>query len=127
MLLWLIALTKDFETPMHANIMGQSAIGKSHIVLTILDALPQGFFDYVVHDPPRLTHAGHLYGMEFYAKLFRILRRGGKLFHYTGEPGSRRRRIDLRRGVMHRLRQAGFENTVYHENVRGVTCRKPNP
>jgi len=92
----------------------------------ILDALPQSFFDYVVHDPPRLAHAGHLYGMEFYVKLLHALRRGGKLFHYTGEPGSRRRRIDIRRGVMHRLRQVGFENIVYHENVRGVTCWKPD-
>jgi len=102
-----------------------------HLILgdadSILDALPQGFFDYVVHDPPRFALAGHLYGQEFYAKLLRALRRGGRLFHYHGEPGYKRRRIDLRRGVIRRLRQVGFENIIYHENVRGVTCRKPNP
>jgi len=98
-------------------------LGDAHITL---DGLPQDFFDYAVHDPPRLALAGHLYGQEFYAKLFRILRRGGRLFHYTGEPGSRYRRIDLRRGVMRRLRQAGFDKIVYHENIRGVTCRKPD-
>ena len=91
----------------------------------VLDALPQGFFDYVIHDPPRLALAGHLYGQKFYSRMLRALRRGGRLFHYTGEPGSRRRGIDLRRGVMQRLRQAGFESITYHENIRGVTCRKP--
>jgi len=90
-----------------------------------LDALPRGFFDHVVHDPPRLALAGQLYGQSFYAKVFRVLRGGGGLFHYTGEPGSRRRGIDLRRGVMRRLGQAGFVDLVHHENVRGVTCRKP--
>lgn len=93
----------------------------------ILDALPLGFYDYVIHDPPRLALAGHLYSQEVYAKIFRTLRRGGRLFHYTGEPGSRRRRVDLRRGVMRRLRQAGFEDIIYHEDIRGVTCRKLNP
>lgn len=93
----------------------------------ILHALTGGFFDYVIHDPPRLPLAGHLYSPEFYAEMFRALRRGGRLFHYTGEPGSRRRRIDLRRGVMRRLGQVGFENIIYHGNIRGVTCRKLNP
>jgi len=113
------------------NPWSQSIFDDRHIHLllgdahTILDTLPRGLFGYVVHDPPRLALAGHLYGQEFYTKLLGVLRSGGKLFHYTGEPGSKRRRIDLRRGVMRRLRQAGFENIEYHENVRGVTCRKP--
>ena len=98
-------------------------LGDAHVML---DSLPQDFFDYAVHDPPRLALAGHLYGQEFHDKLFHILRWGGGLFHYTGEPGSRHRHIDLRRGVMRRLRLAGFEKIVYHENVRGVTCRKPD-
>ena len=97
-------------------------LGDAH---NVLDALRQDFFDYVIHDPPRLALAGHLYGQEFYAKMLRVLRGGGGLFHYTGKPGSRRRGIDLRRGVMRRLGQAGFEKITYHENVRGVTCRKP--
>ncbi|RLI09632.1 SAM-dependent methyltransferase [Candidatus Bathyarchaeota archaeon] len=97
-------------------------LGDAYIVL---DALPRGFFNYVVHDPPRLPLAGRLYSQEFYAKMFRVLRDGGRLFHYTGEPGSRRRGIDLRRGVARRLGQIGFENVIYHPEVRGVTCEKP--
>ncbi len=89
-----------------------------------LDGLPHDFFDYAVHDPPSFALSGHLYGQKFYAKLLHILRGGGRIFHYTGEPGSRYRRIDLKRGVIRRLRQAGFEKIVYHEKVRGLTCRK---
>jgi predicted methyltransferase len=74
----------------------------------LVGGFPEGVFDYVVHDPPRFSHAGHLYAGAFYSQLFRVLRPGGGLFHYTGEPGSRRRRVDLRRGVMERLRRAGL-------------------
>ncbi len=87
-------------------------------------SLPEGFFDWVIHDPPRLTHAGELYSGEFYAKLYRIMSSGGRLFHYTGEPGSRHRGVDLQRGVQSRLRAAGFRNTEYHQLVMGVTCEK---
>jgi len=91
----------------------------------LLDILPRGFFDYVIHDPPRLTLAGNLYSQMFYRKAFTVLRRGGRLFHYTGKPGSRRRGINLSRGVMRRLRQTGFKEVIHHEDIRGVICRKP--
>ncbi|KYH37714.1 MAG: hypothetical protein AYL28_005100 [Candidatus Bathyarchaeota archaeon B23] len=91
----------------------------------VLPLLPEGFFDYAIHDPPRFALAGHLYSGEFYRRLLRVLRPGGRLFHYTGEPGSRRRRIDLRRGVMRRLGEAGFIDLRHHRDVMGVTCRRP--
>ena len=103
--------------------------GRVHLLLgdvfDVVEAFPDGFFDYVVHDPPRFSHAGHLYGGEFYARLFRVLRGGGRVFHYTGEPGSRYRRVDLRRGVMRRLGRVGFTNARYVRRVLGVVCEKP--
>lgn len=103
--------------------------GRVHLLLgdvfDVVEAFPDGFFDYVVHDPPRFSHAGHLYGGEFYARLFRVLRGGGRVFHYTGEPGSRYRRVDLRRGVMQRLGRVGFTNARYVGRVLGVVCEKP--
>ena len=89
-----------------------------------LNALPAGFFDWVIHDPPRLTHAGRLYSEEFYRKLYRVMAAGGKLFHYTGEPRSRYRGVDLQRGVQRRLKEAGFKGTDYHASVMGITCKK---
>jgi len=86
----------------------------------VVGALPDGFFDFVVHDPPTFSHAGHLYGGEFHRRLFGLLRSGGGIFHYTGEPGSRFRRVDLRRGVMERLRGAGFRGVRFVEEALGV-------
>lgn len=90
----------------------------------LVGALPEGFFDHVVHDPPRFARAGHLYGAEFYARMHRVMRDGGRLFHYTGEPGSRHRRIDLRRGVMRRLGEAGFRRLMYDAGTLGVVGEK---
>jgi predicted methyltransferase len=94
-------------------------------VFHIIDALPENFFDFVIHDPPRFSHAGELYSGKFYSKLYDVLREGGKMYHYTGEPGSKYRRVDIKRGVMQRLRQAGFFNTVYYDDILGVISEKP--
>ena len=82
-------------------------------------------FDVVIHDPPRFSLAGHLYSEEFYRELFRILKPGGRLFHYVGNPGKRYRRKDLQRGVMERLRKAGFIGVRRVEEALGVVARKP--
>ncbi len=89
-----------------------------------IDALPPGFFDWIIHDPPRLTHAGALYSEEFYGKLYRVMSEGARLFHYTGEPRSRYRGVDLQKGVQKRLRAAGFSGMEYHPRVMGITCEK---
>ncbi len=74
----------------------------------VLDEMPEDEFDFVLHDPPVFAFAPRLYSREFYFKLRRVLRDGGRLFHYTGAPG-KHRGIDIQRGVMRRLREAGFE------------------
>ena len=76
----------------------------------------QGEFDAIIHDPPRFSLAGELYGLEFYRKLNRALRRGGRLVHYVGQPGIVRGKA-IRRGVVKRLREAGFD-VKYDESSR---------
>ena len=83
-------------------------------------SLPRGFFDFVVHDPPRFAHAGLLYGSEFYGRLHRVMKPFGRVYHYTGTPGSRFRGVDVRRGVMRRMRQAGFRGLSYDGETLGV-------
>jgi len=82
-------------------------------------------FDVVIHDPPRFSLAGHLYSEEFYKEIFRVLKPGGRLFHYVGNPGKKYRGRDLQRGVMERLRSVGFVNVKKVEDALGVVAKKP--
>ena len=82
-------------------------------------------FDVVIHDPPRFSLAGHLYSEEFYKEIFRVLKPGGRLFHYVGNPGKRYRGKDLQKGVMERLRKVGFINVKRVEEALGVVAIKP--
>ena len=90
----------------------------------VVDALPSNHFDNVIHDPPRHSSSGHLYGQEFYNKLARIIKPRGMMYHYTGEPRSRYRRVNIRTGVKRRLAKAGFINIEYHPEVMGFTCTR---
>jgi len=66
-------------------------------------------FDAIIHDPPRLSLASELYSLDFYRQLFRVLKKDGKLYHYTGSPGSKNRKVNLARNVAQRLKTAGFK------------------
>ncbi len=58
-------------------------------VFEVVRRFRDGSFDVVIHDPPRFSLAGQLYSGEFYRELYRVLRPGGRLFHYVGNPGGR--------------------------------------
>jgi predicted methyltransferase len=61
-----------------------------------------------LHDPPRFGIAGELYSRVFYDQLARVLKRKGKLFHYTGTPNKLTSQRDVPIEVANRLRLAGF-------------------
>jgi predicted methyltransferase len=88
-----------FESPVITQRIGDS--------YDVVEEFDEGAFTRVVHDPPVFSLAGHLYSGEFYAELFRVLERGGRLFHYVGDPQSKSGRSTTR-GVMLRLQDAGF-------------------
>ncbi len=67
-------------------------------------------FDAIIHDPPRLSLASELYSLDFYRQLSRVLKNKGKLYHYTGSPGSKNRKVNLAGNVSKRLGRAGFKN-----------------
>ena len=75
-------------------------------------------FDAIIHDPPRFSLAGELYGLEFYRRLNKALKRRGKLVHYVGQPGIVRGKA-IWRGVIKRLRETGFD-IKYDEGSRCV-------
>ena len=87
--------------------------------------LPGQSFDAIIHDPPTLAIAGELYSDDFYRQLHRVLRRGGRLFHYTGDPGSRHRRQDLPGRVAQRLANTGFTQVRREPQALGVCAQKP--
>ncbi|ADG12766.1 Methyltransferase type 11 [Methanocaldococcus infernus ME] len=82
-------------------------------------------FSVIIHDPPRFSLAGHLYSEGFYRELFRILKSGGRLFHYVGNPGKKYRGKDLQKGVMERLRKVGFTKIKRVKEALGVIAEKP--
>jgi len=75
-----------------------------------IKGFPDNEFDSIIHDPPRLTLSSALYSLPFYTELYRVLKRGGKLYHYTGSPGSKKRGIDLASNIMVKLKRLGFRN-----------------
>ncbi len=90
-------------------------------VTEFLTGEPAGSFDAAVHDPPHISRAGELYGKQFYFEISRVLRATGKLYHYVGEPYSRRGQKDIHRGVAERLSAAGLEPT-YVKELAGFVC-----
>ena len=70
--------------------------------------LPDTSFDAVLHDPPRFGIAGELYSQKFYDQLARVLKRKGRLFHYTGTPNKLTSGRDVPQEVSRRLERAGF-------------------
>jgi hypothetical protein len=80
-------------------------------------------FDRIIHDPPYLTLAGDLYSGEMYRRLFRALRKGGRLFHYIGDPRSASG-AKTTTGVMRRLEAAGFQRIARRPDAFGVTATK---
>jgi uncharacterized protein len=70
--------------------------------------LPSESVGAILHDPPRFGSAGELYSQVFYGHLARVLKRNGKLFHYTGTPNKLSSGRDVPNEVAKRLRLAGF-------------------
>lgn len=76
-------------------------------------------FATVLHDPPTVQLAGDLYGLAFYRELRRVLRPGGRLFHYVGDSAGRVA------GVLRRLDTAGFVNLRRVPSALGVFGETP--
>mgnify|MGYP000647142183 CR=1 FL=1 len=90
----------------------------------LIRTMKDSSFDSVVHDPPRFSLAGELYSEEFYSEVFRVLRPGGRLFHYTGNPHVIKTGSSFVDGVIRRLKAAGFKNVEKVEHLMGVSAQK---
>lgn len=113
-----IARTNPWSRELFERANIQQLIGDAADIVPTLDAAS---FARIVHDPPQLSLAGHLYSEDFYHELRRVLARGGRLFHYIGDPnspfGSR-----TTSGVMRRLHNAGFARVVRRPEAFGLVA-----
>ena len=87
-----------------------------------IEGLADASVDALLHDPPRFGIAGELYSLAFYRQLARVLRRGGRLFHYTGSPNRLTSGRDVPREVAKRLEQAGFKAQPALDGVLAIRC-----
>lgn len=87
----------------------------------IVPTLDTASFARIIHDPPQLSLAGHLYSEDFYRELRRVLARGGRLFHYIGDPNSPFGR-SATSGVMRRLHNAGFGRVMRRLEAFGLVA-----
>jgi predicted methyltransferase len=89
----------------------------------LLPTLEVESFTCVLHDPPMVTIAGDLYGEAFYRELWRVMRRGGRIFHYIGDPASASGRRTTA-GVIRRLQSSGFARVTRRPEAFGVVAQK---
>lgn len=81
------------------------------------------FFDRIIHDPPTFKYSPYLYSGEFYSQLFRVLKRGGILYHYSPAP-QKTHNASFHTGLVKRLKNAGFKHVEYHESSSGIRAIK---
>jgi predicted methyltransferase len=104
-----------FDNPRIEQLIGDAF----EVVPTFADA----HFDRIIHDPPVLSLAGELYSGAFYQQLFRVLKRGGRLFHYIGDLNSKSSGT-VSKGVLRRLQAAGFTRVERRPEAYGVVAYK---
>jgi predicted methyltransferase len=85
-----------------------------------IGGLADASFAAILHDPPRFGLAGELYSQSFYDQLARVLKPGGRLFHYTGTPNRLTTGRDVPQEVERRLRLAGFTTRIDGDGVLAV-------
>jgi predicted methyltransferase len=102
-----------FDNPKITQIMGDAA--------EVVPTLANESFSRIIHDPPNFSLAGDLYSGVFYGELYRLLKRGGRLFHYIGDPNSKASG-GVTRGVLRRLQEAGFARVVRRPEAYGVVA-----
>ena len=89
----------------------------------VVEGFDDESFARIIHDPPAFSRAGHLYSGGFYLELHRVLRRGGRLFHYVGNPDSKSGGR-ITKGVVRRLQEAGFSRISRSPRAFGVLAYK---
>lgn len=114
--LWLRTInpwSPDPDAPSSGGRLSLTHADVSQAITQLADAS----VDALLHDPPRFGIAGELYSQAFYDQLARVLRRGGRMFHYTGSPNKLTSDRDVPNEVAKRLEKAGFKAQLALDGV----------
>ena len=117
--LWLRTLNPWSPDPDATETAGRLQLTHADISRAIV-GIADASVDAVLHDPPRFGIAGELYSQVFYDHLARVLRRGGRLFHYTGAPNRLTSGRDVPREVARRLSASGLKTELALDGVLAV-------
>jgi len=86
-------------------------------------SLGESYFDCVIHDPPTFKLAPELFTEAFYQELYRIMKKSGRLFHYTPlykiSQG-----YDFPSRIEKKLKKTGFKVLEFRPQEGGIVCRK---
>src|SRR6266700_1533768 len=104
-----------FHTPKIHQIMGDA--------YEVIQTFEKSSFSRIVHDPPTFSLAGELYSGVFYQQLFMVLKRGGRLYHYIGDPNSKASG-GITKGATKRLEEGGFGRVNRKQDAYGVVAYK---
>lgn len=115
-----MAALNPWSQPLFTSNKIKQLIGDSS---KLVPNFPADRFSCVLHDPPAINLAGDLYGATFYRALHRVLQKGGRLFHYIGDPDSKSG-SRVTKGVKQRLSEAGFSKVVPKPEAFGVLAYK---
>jgi len=115
-----IARLNPWSQPLFDNPKIEQIIGDAYEVVQTFE---DESFARIIHDPPTFSLAGELYSGAFYRQLYRVLKRGGRLFHYIGDPSSKASG-GVTRGALRRLQEAGFTRVVRKPEAFGVVAYK---
>ncbi|GAB3383984.1 class I SAM-dependent methyltransferase [Lysobacter fragariae] len=114
--LWLRTLNPWSPDPDAPGFGGRLQLNHADVSKAITQ-IADASVDALLHDPPRFGIAGELYSQVFYDQLARVLRRGGRLFHYTGSPNKLTSGRDVPREVLKRLEKSGFKAQLALDGV----------
>jgi len=104
-----------FENPKIRQLIGDSS--------EVIEEFTNETFSGIIHDPPMFSMGGELYSLRFYQQAYRVLKPHGRMFHYIGNPESKSGGR-ITRGVVERLKKAGFSSVNSQPKAFGVLAKK---
>ncbi|MBU0533006.1 SAM-dependent methyltransferase [Candidatus Micrarchaeota archaeon] len=110
--------------PLSETLWNKNIVPMKGDVVEIIKNFDSSMFSFIIHDPPRFSHAPQLYSLEFYKELKRICKKQARIFNYVGSVGKKKGR-NIEKEVEKKLSVAGFKNIKYVKKLQGIFATLP--